>query len=103
MLTPMAIDEHILVSEFLRVLDLVGTFVFAISGAVSGVRHRIDLFGVLVLSFVAATAGGIVRDLLTGAVPPAAIQDWRYLALSMAAGMITFFWYPLITKTKSPV
>src|SRR4051812_39819710 len=103
MVALMSIDQHVLVSEFLRVLDLVGTFVFAISGAVSGVKHRIDLFGVLVLSFVAATAGGIVRDVLIGAVPPAAIQDWRYLALSMAAGILTFFWYPLIAKTKSPV
>ena len=75
----MRIDEHVLVSEFLRALDLIGTFVFALSGAVSGVKHRIDLFGVLVLSFAAATAGGIVRDVLIGAIPPAAIQDWRYL------------------------
>lgn len=103
MLTPMAIDEHILVSEFLKVLDLVGTFVFAVSGAVSGVKHRIDLFGVLVLSFVAATAGGIVRDVLIGAVPPAAIQDWRYITLSLVAGLTTFFWYPLINRMKSPV
>jgi len=99
----MAIDEHILLSEFLKVLDLVGTFVFAVSGAVSGVKHRIDLFGVLVLSFVAATAGGIVRDVLIGAVPPAAIQDWRYITLSLIAGLTTFFWYPLINRIKSPV
>ena len=101
--TLMAVDEHILVSEFLKVLDLVGTFVFAISGAVSGVKHRIDLFGVLVLSFVAATAGGIVRDVLIGAIPPAAIRDWRYITLSLVAGLVTFFWYSLIAKMKSPV
>ncbi len=64
----------------LLVLDLIGTFVFALSGAVAGVRERLDLFGVLVLSFAAASAGGIMRDLLIGAVPPAAISDWRYLA-----------------------
>lgn len=103
MLTPMAIDEHILVSEFLKVLDLIGTFVFAVSGAVSGVKHRIDLFGVLVLSFVAATAGGIMRDVLIGAVPPAAFEDWRYITLSLVAGLTTFFWYPLINRMKSPV
>src|SRR3954454_19185095 len=103
MLTPMAIDEHILVSEFLRVLDLVGTFVFALSGAISGVKHRIDLFGVLVLSFAAATAGGITRDVLIGAIPPASIADWRYITLSMIAGVVTFFWYPLIASMKSPV
>src|SRR3954464_7432155 len=95
---PMKVDDQILVSEFLKVLDLVGTFAFALSGAVSGVKHRIDLFGVLVLSFVAATAGGIVRDVLIGAIPPAAIQDWRYFTLSLVAGFVTFYWSPLIVK-----
>lgn len=98
----MPIDEHVLVSESVRLLDQVGTFVFALSGAMAGVQNRLDLFGVLVLSF-AATAGGIVRDVLIGAVPPAAIQDWRYLALSLTAGLVTFFWHPLIAKMKSPV
>src|SRR5690606_25561401 len=64
------------------------------SGGGAGVRERLDLFGVLVLSFVAATAGGITRDLLIGAVPPVAIGDWRYLAVSLLAGLIMFFWYP---------
>jgi uncharacterized membrane protein YeiH len=99
----MPVNETVLISEFLKALDLIGTFVFAISGAVSGVRHRIDLFGVLVLSFVAATAGGIVRDVLIGATPPAAIQDWRYLALSLLAGIVTFYWHPLVAKVKSPI
>src|SRR6476646_1297818 len=101
--TLMAIDELAIVGEFLKVLDLVGTFAFALSGAVSGVKHRIDLFGVLVLSFAAATAGGIARDVLIGAIPPASIRDWRYITLSMIAGVVTFFWYPLIAKMKSPV
>ncbi len=78
----------------LLVLDLVGTFVFALSGAVAGVKERLDLFGVLVLSFAAASAGGMSRDLLIGAVPPAAISDWRYLAVSILAGLVIFFWFP---------
>jgi uncharacterized membrane protein YeiH len=84
-------------------LDLLGTFVFALSGAVAGVRRRLDLFGVLVLSFVAANSGGIVRDLLIGATPPAAIRDWRYLAVSLLAGGLIFFWYPVIKRLRSPV
>jgi hypothetical protein len=56
-----------LVATFLLVLDLCGTFVFALSGAMSGVKHRLDLFGVLVLSFAAGTAGGLLRDVLLGA------------------------------------
>jgi uncharacterized membrane protein YeiH len=79
----------------LLVLDLIGTFVFALSGAVIGVNRRLDIFGVLVLSFAAATAGGIMRDLLIGAVPPAAISDWRYLGASLLAGLIIFFRYPV--------
>ena len=78
----------------LLVFDLVGTFVFALSGAMAGVRQRLDLFGVLALSFAAASAGGIMRDLLIGAVPPAAIRDWRYLAVSLLAGLLTFLWFP---------
>ena len=79
----------------LLVLDLIGTFVFALSGAAAGVRQRLDLFGVLVLSFAAASAGGIMRDLLIGAVPPSAISDWRYLGVSLLAGLVIFFWYPV--------
>jgi uncharacterized membrane protein YeiH len=85
------------------VLDLVGTFVFALSGATAGVRRRLDLFGVLVLSFAAANSGGIVRDLLIGAVPPAAISDWRYLAVSLSAGVITFYRAAHIERLRNPV
>ena len=52
-----------------------------------------DLFGILVLSFVAGNFGGITRDVLIGSVPPAAISDWRYLAVSLLAGVITFYSY----------
>jgi len=87
----------------LLVLDLVGTFVFALSGATAGVKRRLDFFGVLVLSFAAANFGGIARDLLIGAVPPAAVSDWRYLAVSLLAGAITFYWHPVIDRLRSPV
>jgi len=91
------------VETLLLVLDLVGTFVFALSGATAGVKRRLDLFGVLVLSFAAGNAGGIARDLLIGAVPPAAISDWRYLAVSLLAGIITFYWFSGIDRLRSPV
>jgi uncharacterized membrane protein YeiH len=78
----------------LLVLDLIGTFVFALSGGMAAVKERLDLFGVLVLSFAAGSAGGIMRDLLIGAVPPAAISDWRYLGVSLLAGLVIFFWVP---------
>lgn len=85
------------------ILDLCGTFAFALSGAMAGIRRRLDVFGVLVLSCAAATFGGIGRDVLIGATPPAALTDWRYLATSLAAGVIAFFWSGLIEKLKHPV
>ena len=87
----------------LLVLDLSGTFVFAISGATAGVRRRLDVFGILVLSFVAGNFGGITRDLMIGAVPPAAISDWRYLAVSLLAGAVTFYRFYRIDRLSSAV
>jgi len=84
-------------------LDLAGTFVFALSGAAAGVKHRLDLFGVLVLSFAAANTGGITRDLLIGAVPPGAIRDWHYAGVSVAAGLVTFYFPAAIMERWSPV
>jgi uncharacterized membrane protein YeiH len=85
------------------VLDLSGTFVFALSGALAGARRELDLFGVLVLSFAAGNSGGITRDLLIGAVPPGAVSDWRYLGVSLLAGMITFYCSPLIVRMSNPI
>lgn len=99
----MAINEHILLNTLLVAFDVGGTFVFALSGATAAVKHRLDLFGVLVLSFAAGNSGGIARDVMIGAVPPAAITDWRYVAVSMLAGLITFFWYRTIDRLNSPV
>jgi uncharacterized membrane protein YeiH len=90
-------------NTLLSVLDFCGTFVFAISGAAAGVRRRLDLFGVLVLSFVAANSGGITRDLLIGATPPVAIEDWRYAAVSLLAGVIIFYGYDFIERLHNPV
>jgi uncharacterized membrane protein YeiH len=84
-------------------LDLVGTFVFALSGAMAGVRHRLDVFGVLVLAFAAGNAGGITRDLLIGAVPPAAIADWRYVVISLLAGVATFWRYGTVRRLQNAV
>ncbi len=84
-------------------LDLVGTFVFALSGAMAGVKRKLDLFGVLVLSFVAANTGGIIRDVLIGAIPPGAVNDWRYLGVSLAAGVVTFYFPSAITRRWNPV
>lgn len=84
-------------------LNLIGTFVFAISGAAAGVARRLDLFGILVLSFVAGNFGGITRDVLIGSIPPGAIRDWRYLGVSVLAGVVTFYWYSGVEHLRLPV
>ncbi len=85
------------------ILDLGGTFVFALAGATAAARRQLDVFGVLVDAFATACTGGIARDLLIGAVPPAAIDDWRYLATSLIAGTIAFRWHAQIEYMAHPV
>ncbi|WP_395648470.1 trimeric intracellular cation channel family protein [Thermomonas sp.] len=87
----------------LLTFDLIGTFVFALSGGVLAVRKQLDLFGVLVLACAAAVSGGIVRDVLIGAHPPASLADWRYLVVAMAAGLVTFRWHGVIERLRNPV
>src|SRR6478672_2077365 len=93
----------ITIETFVAILDLGGTFVFAISGALAAVNRRLDLFGILVLSFVAGNFGGITRDVLIGSMPPGAISDWRYLAVSVLAGLITFYCSSAVDRLSSPV
>ncbi len=93
----------ITISTLTLVLDLLGTFVFALSGAMSGVKHRLDIFGVLVLSFAAANVGGITRDLLIGAVPPPGIADWRYITAALVAGLVTFYWGAFVDRLWNSV
>ncbi|HKU25538.1 MAG TPA: TRIC cation channel family protein, partial [Candidatus Sulfotelmatobacter sp.] len=99
----MIINEHVVVNTLLVSFDLGGTFVFALSGGMAGVKHRLDLFGVLVLAFAAGNSGGIARDVMIGALPPAALSDWRYIAVSILAGLITFYWYRIMNRLSSPV
>ncbi|MGA3268592.1 MAG: trimeric intracellular cation channel family protein [Verrucomicrobiota bacterium] len=92
-----------LAQDTMVVLDWVGTFAFALSGGLLGVHKRFDLFGVLFLSFVVAVVGGMLRDVLIGAVPPVAITDVHYFAIAMAGGLITFFWYPKVASRQRQI
>jgi uncharacterized membrane protein YeiH len=87
-------------SATLVVLDLVGIFVFAISGALVAVRKGLDVFGVLVLAGTTGLGGGFLRDVLIDATPPAALADWRYLLVPVAAGLITFVFHPALGRME---
>ncbi|OLL28054.1 hypothetical protein BTH42_29195 [Burkholderia sp. SRS-W-2-2016] len=85
------------------ILDLIGTFVFAISGAVAARQRRLDLFGIAVIAFMVACGGGIVRDICIGAIPPAGLSNWRYLATALAASAVTILAYPQVRRLRQPV
>jgi len=81
-------------------VDLVGIFVFAISGALVAVRKRYDVFGVIVLAATTGLGGGFLRDVLIDATPPAALADWRYLLVPVAAGLVTFAFHPSLGRRE---
>jgi uncharacterized membrane protein YeiH len=79
-------------------LDIVGVFAFGLSGGLVAVRKRLDLFGVLVLAGATALGGGVLRDLLIGAIPPVGISDWRLIAAALTAGLVTFVYHPGVER-----
>jgi len=97
------LSRYVTFSTLVLVLDLCGTFVFALSGAAAGVRQKLDIFGVLVLSFAAANFGGIIRDLLIGAIPPPGIADWRYIAVPVVAGLAAFYAGSIVDRMHNSV
>ncbi len=84
----------------LLTLDLVGIFVFAISGGLVAVRNQLDIVGVVVLATATGLGGGVIRDVVIGAVPPPAVEDWRYLLVPVVAGMVTFWWHPAVGRLE---
>ena len=77
--------------EIILCLDLFGTAIFAATGAIKGVRRRLDIFGVTVLACCVGVGGGITRDTILGAVPAAALQHWTYLCTCIAVALTIFF------------
>jgi uncharacterized membrane protein YeiH len=78
--------------------DLGGTTVFALEGALIAIQAGLELLGVVVIGFVAALGGGIIRDVLIGAAPPAAIRDWRYPLLALGGSAVAILAVPLLRQ-----
>jgi len=93
----------VLLSHLMEVIDWGGTCAFALSGGLLGVKKRFDLFGVLFLSFIVSVAGGMVRDVLIGAVPPAAITELHYFLIAIGSGLVTFYLYPQVASLERPI
>ena len=81
----------------LYLLDLLGTGVFAVSGALAAGKKRMDLFGVAVLGLVTAVGGGTIRDLILNAHPVFWVEDTVYLHTALAAAILTF----LVTRFRA--
>lgn len=86
-----------------NLVDLAGTFAFAISGATAARRCNLDLFGILATAFITACGGGVVRDLCIGAIPPAGLSDWRYLLTAVVAALLTIVAYRWVERLSYPV
>lgn len=89
--------------KFFVLVDLLGTFAFATSGAAAAKQRRLDWFGVFAVAYLTACGGGIVRDLCLGIVPPIGISKWRYFACSAIAAAITIGASSLVERLKYPV
>jgi uncharacterized membrane protein YeiH len=84
-------------ARLLLVVDLLGTFLFALEGATAAIQGNLDLLGLMVLAFATALGGGIMRDVLIGASPPNSIRDWRYSATAFLAAAFVFLWHTSVT------
>ncbi|WP_295851899.1 trimeric intracellular cation channel family protein [uncultured Xylophilus sp.] len=91
-------DRHLF-----TVLDLAGTFAFALSGAVAARNRGLDWFGVVAIAFAVACGGGVLRDLCIGAVPPAGLADWRYLTVVLVATAMALAAHTLVERLAHPV
>ncbi|GAA2132391.1 trimeric intracellular cation channel family protein [Kitasatospora kazusensis] len=86
-----------------QTLDLIGIFVFALSGGLMAVRKNMDIFGICVLAEVTALGGGVLRDLVIGATPVAAFSNVGYFSTPLAAGLVVFFLHPEVERINRAV
>ena len=92
------VAHHDTGSRVLLVVDLLATLLVALEGGAAAVNGHLDLLGILVLAFVSSLGGGIVRDLLLGALPPNALRDWRYGTVALSGGALIILGFRLLTR-----
>lgn len=88
-------------ARIVRMADLSGTFIFALEGGLTGIAVGLDPVGVLVVAFLTALGGGLIRDLLIGAVPPAAVASWHYAAIVIAAAVAVWTFHAALLGVPS--
>jgi uncharacterized membrane protein YeiH len=84
--------------NLIQFLDLFGTMAFAVTEALKAIEHKLDIFGVIVLSAITGLAGGIIRDVLLGKIPPSGISELSYVSIAIVTAIVVFFLYPRIKR-----
>ncbi|WP_052091480.1 trimeric intracellular cation channel family protein [Modestobacter caceresii] len=87
----------------MQVLDLIGVFAFAVSGALMAIGRDHDVVGIAILAVVTALGGGITRDLVLGDTPPPAFTRWQYLVVALAAAAVTSVAHPWLGRLSRPL
>jgi uncharacterized membrane protein YeiH len=91
-------------NALLLFLELLGTFAFALNGALTAAQvARLDIVGVLTLGIITAVGGGIIRDLLIGAIPPEAFTTWLFLTIAAIGALVVFFLGARLARFKSAI
>lgn len=92
-----------LAPELIHYLDLFGTAVFAFTGALKAVRHRLDILGVVVLGTITGVGGGVLRDLILGDTPPAAFMEESFLITALAISLLVFLLHKKLRREWSMI
>ena len=89
-------DTNLSIAVLIQILDLFGTMAFAVTGAFKAVEHKSDIVGVLILSTITGVAGGVIRDIIFGKLPPTAVINPLYIIITIITGVVIFLLYPIL-------
>jgi uncharacterized membrane protein YeiH len=92
------VDFTVPAEVFIYILDLFGTMAFAVTGAFKAIENKSDIVGIIILATITGVAGGTIRDIILGRLPPNSITDPSYVIITVITGVILFFLYSRLKK-----
>jgi len=91
-------DPNLPVTIVIQILDLFGTMAFAVTGAFKAIEHKSDIVGIIILSTITGVAGGVIRDITFGKLPPTAVVNPLYITITVSTAIVIFFLYQSLKK-----